>query len=468
MLRSLWLLFVYLSFLGLGTQAPFILTLGYIWVDTFQPQGVAYIILNQLPVAMIMGAAAVGSYLLLDRRSPPRLTIITVLQISLAVWVTMTTLWAVLPDAAWEKWDWAFKTLVFTAFIPFVIRTRVHIESFIQVYVFSLMANLVPFGLKMAISGGGYGQSLGLAGGNTGLGEGATLAGISVMVIPLLLFLRQHAQLVPSNFMFRQMYLGLSVLAVLTSIGTFERTGLVGLLVLGGAIFLKSRRKIMVAVIGTVAVAGIMYTTTSAWNARISTIGNYQQDGSAMTRILVWKWTLDYVSTHPLGGGFMMYGINHIEHAPDEEHPAGTVEFGRAFHSVYFEVLGEHGWPGIAMFLGIAVASLVALQRAARQVKGIPELRWAGELASSLQVSLVVLLACCAFIGIAFQPWLHYLFAMSVSLPECVRRMVTARAAQTGEVPPSGILTSWRSRAVKPAVGIAAGGPIPFRQPTRF
>ena len=468
MLRSLWLLFVYLSFLGLGTQAPFILTLGYIWVDTFQPQGVAYIILNQLPVAMIMGAAAVGSYLLLDRRSPPRLNIITVLQISLAVWVTMTSLWAVLPAAAWEKWDWAFKTLIFTAFIPFAIRSRVQIEAFIQVYVFSLMANLVPFGLKMAISGGGYGQSLGLAGGNTGLGEGATLAGVSVMVIPLLLFLRQHAQLVPTKLMFRQMYLGLSVLAVLTSIGTFERTGLVGLLVLGGAIFLKSRRKIMVAVIGTVAVAGIMYTTTSAWNARISTIGNYQQDGSAMTRILVWKWTLDYVSTHPLGGGFMMYGINHIEHPPDEENPAGSVEFGRAFHSVYFEVLGEHGWPGLAMFLGIAGASLFALQRAARQVKGIPELRWAGDLASSLQVSLVVLLACSTFIGIAFQPWLHYLFAMSVSLPECVRRMVAARAAQTGEIPPSDILTSWRSRTVKPTVGVAASGPVPFRQPTRF
>ena len=81
MLRSLWLLFVYVSFLGLSVCAPFVATLGYVWVDTFQPQNVAYILLNQFPVAMIMGAAAVGGYLLLDRRSPPPLTLQTGLQV---------------------------------------------------------------------------------------------------------------------------------------------------------------------------------------------------------------------------------------------------------------------------------------------------------------------------------------------------------------------------------------------------
>ncbi len=51
MLRSLWLLFVYVSFLGLSVTAPFVATLGYVWVDTFQPQNVAYIMLNQLPLS---------------------------------------------------------------------------------------------------------------------------------------------------------------------------------------------------------------------------------------------------------------------------------------------------------------------------------------------------------------------------------------------------------------------------------
>ena len=56
MLRSLWLTAIYLGFLGIGTSAPFVLTLGYLWVDTFQPQNVSWILLKQVPVAMIMVA----------------------------------------------------------------------------------------------------------------------------------------------------------------------------------------------------------------------------------------------------------------------------------------------------------------------------------------------------------------------------------------------------------------------------
>jgi len=96
-LRSSWLLLLYLSFLGLGITTPFVMTLGYVWVDTFQPQSVAYFILNELPIAFIMGAAAVVTYILLDRRSPPPLMLATVCMIGLAIWMTAALLWAELP-----------------------------------------------------------------------------------------------------------------------------------------------------------------------------------------------------------------------------------------------------------------------------------------------------------------------------------------------------------------------------------
>ena len=46
---------------------------------------------------MIMGVVALGGYFLLDRRSPPPLTLQTVLQVSMAVWVTLTLIWAQVP-----------------------------------------------------------------------------------------------------------------------------------------------------------------------------------------------------------------------------------------------------------------------------------------------------------------------------------------------------------------------------------
>ena len=68
-MRDLLLLAVYVAFLVLGAAAPFIFSLGYVWVDAFRPQDVAYGLLAGLPVAMVMGTAAIGG---VARRSPQR------------------------------------------------------------------------------------------------------------------------------------------------------------------------------------------------------------------------------------------------------------------------------------------------------------------------------------------------------------------------------------------------------------
>lgn len=313
MLRSLLLLFVYVSFLGLSTQAPFVATLGYVWVDTFSPQSVAYIILNQINVALIMGAVAFGSYLLLDRRSPPRLSAETMLMVAMVIWVNLTMIWAQAPDAAWDKWDWAAKTLAFATFIPFVIRSRVQIEAFAQTYVLSLAANFVPFGIKTLISGGGYGTNLGLEGGNSGLSEGGLLSTVCLMAVPLAIHLSKHSQLIPRFKLMPLAYWGLAGLAIATAIGTYERSALVGLIVLGVYMWTRSRHKLGFGIVAIVVACLVIYTTSSAWNARISTIGNFEQENSAYVRVLVWRWTLGFIATHPLGGGFQAYLVNHIE-----------------------------------------------------------------------------------------------------------------------------------------------------------
>ena len=338
MLRSLWLLFVYVSFLGLSVSAPFVATLGYVWVDTFQPQNIAFILLNQFPVAMIMGLVALGGYFLMDRRSPPPLTLQTMLQVVMAIWVTMTLIWAQVPGAAWEKWDWAFKTIAFATFIPFIIRSRVQIEAFAQTYVFSLAANFVPYGLKVLISGGGYGTNLGLQAGNSGQAEGGLLSTSCLMAVPLAIFLASHSQLIPKFKVMPLAYWGIAGLAVTTALGTYERSALIGLVILGIYMWGRSKRKLGFGIVLAVVACVVVYSTSGAWNARVSTIGNYEQENSAYSRILIWQWTLGFVATHPLGGGFATYQINHIDFPARGADP-GHTEFGRAFHSSYFEVL---------------------------------------------------------------------------------------------------------------------------------
>jgi putative inorganic carbon (hco3(-)) transporter len=452
-LRSLWLLFVYVSFLGLSTSAPFVATLGYVWVDTFGPQNVAYILLNQMPVAMIMGAVAVGGYLALDRRSPPRLSAEMMLMIAMTVWVNLTMIWAQVPSAAWEKWDWAFKTLAFATFIPLVIRSRIQIEAFAQTYVFSLAANFVPFGVKTLISGGGYGSNLGLVQGNSGLAEGGLLSTVCLMAVPLALFLSRHSQLIPRMKLMPVAYWVVAGLAVVTAIGTYERSALIGLVALGVYMWMRSRHKFGFGIVAVAVVCLLVYTTSSAWNERISTIGNYAQENSAYTRILVWRWTIEFTATHPFGGGFQTYLVNHVE-VPGTDGSAPTVQFGRAFHSIYFEMLGEQGYPGLAIFLGLTAITFLRLRRLAKRTRGDPQLHWVASLADALQSGLAVFMTSGAFVGIAFQPAYWYFIAMSISLqaymwraenqhlaPETGWRSMVAKAAR---LPPGPAVPGWR------------------------
>ncbi len=440
MLRSGLLILVYLAFLGLGVGAPFVMTLGYVWVDTFQPQYVAYFVLNQLPVSLIMGAGAVLAYVALDRRSPPRLNLASVLQVSMGVWITLTMLWAEAPNPGWEKWDWAFKTVMFSAFVPLTIRSRVQIEAFAQVYVFALAANFIPFGIKTLISGGGYGVNLGLQGGNSGLSEGGQLSTLCLMVVPLALYLGKNSQLVPRHRLMPLAYLGIAGLAVATALGTYERSALIGLVVLAVYMFMRSQHKFRFGLLLAALGLFVIYATSSSWTARISTIGQYNEESSAVVRLLVWRWTLGYAITHPLGGGFAAYLIDHIEL------PGGAIEFGRAFHSIYFEILGEQGWVGLGMFLVLAGSTVLGLRRLARRTRAVPHLAWCAEMSDALQSGLMVFLAAGAFVGIAFQPMFWYFIAMSISLQQYVARVERESAvtpAATGR---------WQGRAAAAAM----------------
>ena len=427
-MRSIYLLLVYLTFLGIGISVPFVLTLGYVWVDVFRPQTVAYFLLNgRVPVAMIMGAAAIGSYFVLDGRSPPRFSLLTLLTLMFGVWVTLTCLWAEVPEA-WVKWDWAFKTILFSAFIPFVIRSRIQIEAFLLVFLFSVSANVIPFGAKVLLSGGGYGRQLGLVGANSGLGEGSTLATVCLMSIPIMLALRKHSLIIPRSWFTNLGYFGGIALAILTAIGTFERTALVGLFVLAVTVWITSRKKILMGAVCVVVALGVVYKTSDAWNERMATITSGAADDSIGVRLAVWNWTYHYALQHPFGGGFNAYFVQNIE-LPSDRTPTGIAVIShRAYHSIYFEVLGEEGWLGLGLFLGIVWLSFLSLLDVIRRCKDNPQLQWCGDLAKGILSAIAIVMSCGAFIGIAFQPWLWYAVGISTCLREWVRRAETEHA----------------------------------------
>jgi O-antigen ligase len=159
-----------------------------------------------------------------------------------------------------------------------------------------------------------------------------------------------------------------------------------------------------------------------AWLERMSTISSDPQDTSAAARLEVWNWMLRYVTTdRPLGGGFEVYLIDRIIIRIPGQEP--VVQVSRAAHNSIFEVLGEQGWPGLAMFSAIILITLRSQFQVLRRTRNQPQMRWSYDLALALQASLLSVLACGMFTNLAFQPLLWYVFALTFSLSEYVRRV---------------------------------------------
>ncbi|MFO1056665.1 MAG: putative O-glycosylation ligase, exosortase A system-associated [Dongiaceae bacterium] len=427
-MRDLFLLLIFLGYLRLALKAPFVMGLGYIWVDLFNPQGVSFGLLSGRPLSLVMGLASLLAYLVLDRRNPPRFAIGLVLLSCFAVWVTMTTTWAVVPEEAWIKWDWAIKVLIFAIFLPYIIRTETQLEAMLLTVIFSIGGSLMSFAVKTVVSGGGYDWSLGLSSGST-LVEGSTLSATAVSLVPLILFFARDSRLLPQHWSARLFMYGLAAAGLVTAVGSFARTGLIALATFAGLTWLRSRRKIALAAAFGLALAVGPQLAGENWAARMSTIAQYDEEGSALGRIAVWIWTLQFVAEHPLGGGFGAYRINRID-MPMGDGSGQILEVqAKAFHSIYFEVLGEHGVVGFALLMLMLAVMFANLFRVWRSGRRQPELRWRSRLAAALMTSAAIYLVGGAFIGVAFQPYLYYLMDAGIVLAAMKARRPAAPPA---------------------------------------
>jgi hypothetical protein len=169
----------------------------------------------------------------------------------------------------------------------------------------------------------------------------------------------------------------------------------------------------------------------------MSTIETYNADSSAMGRIKVWQWTIDYVGKNPLGGGFDAYLHNRIlgvtQDGETQYLPEGQVG-GKAFHSIYFEVLGEQGIVGFAMYFVMVALALLKLMQLKRIWKNDPGLGWIAALANALMTSIVVFLAGGSFVGIAYQPYIFYLVTLTVAIDQYAARVVRDQRKVKGRV----------------------------------
>ncbi|WP_395392275.1 putative O-glycosylation ligase, exosortase A system-associated [Novosphingobium sp. BL-8A] len=450
------------TFLALGFRRPFIWVLCYLYVDIVAPQLISWGILSHIPVSLMAFAAAFGGWLLFDDKRDTRFNVRQALLIALLLYCAVSTLTAVYPEAAQEKWAWVWKALVFAIFLPFALRTRLRIEAVALVMVLSASALIIDGGIKTAMGGGGYGSLRIFVESNTGLFEGSILSSVAISIIPLILWLAKYGTIFPTDWRVKLFAAALIFACALIPVGTQARTGLVCLGVLCLFYLRTAKHKVLIA--GGMALAVVLAVPflPPSFLARMGTIENHQADQSASTRIGVWKWTWDYVKQHPMGGGFVVNIASKVSYDTIATNTDGgnttitrtrVVEEGRAFHSSYFEMLGEQGFPGFALWIALQLSGLVQMELIRRRWKNRkdPEDAWAAPLAVALQLAQIVYLIGSLFVGIAFQPFILMLVGLQCGLWTYLKRIDRAE--------PAGRRVKAEIRAAKTGRAMLAQGP---------
>jgi len=419
--------------LAFGLKRPFLFVLAYVYVDTVSPQRLSYFLLNSIPLSMIIALLAMGGWALFDRKDQLGFTARQGLLVILLAYAGVTTMNADFPIDALEKWDWAWKTLVFAIFLPFTLRTKLRIEAVLLFLTLSAASIIIVGGIKTALGGGGYGVLNLMVDNNSGLYESSTISTVAIALIPIILWLTRFGTIFPSDWRVKLFSAGLIFACLLMPIGTEARTGLVCIAVLAMLMLRDAKRRFLyVAGAGLLGLAAIPFLP-STFSNRMGTMQELQADESAGTRLAVWAWTWDYAQHHPFGGGFGAYRSNRILVQTVNTQSNGDVQVvtaqvqadeARAYHSAYFEMLGEQGFPGLLLFLLIQGIGLVRMEMIRRRYRRQTDegVAWIAPLATALQHFQIIYMVGELFVGIAYQSFGWLVFAVQIGFDTWLAR----------------------------------------------
>lgn len=395
---------------------PFAGIIFWYWVSIMNPHRLSWGFAYDFPVAMVIGATAIGAYLVSrERKSLPTDTT-TILLILLTLWVTLTTVFAANPDDAWGKWDRTIKILVMTFLTIAMVTNRVRLHAVIWVLALSLGFYMLKGGVFTLIRGAddlvwGPPQSF--------LADNNQFAMALLMAAPFVRYL----QVMSAHRAVRIAFGATLVIGAIAVIGTYSRGAFLAMIAVGAFLTLRSHYKVQVGFLVLIVAAIAFVITPIEWVNRIESIANYEQDASAVGRFDAWTFAWRYALDHPiLGGGFLVNIDPNIfyQYVPN----AITA---RAMHSIYFEVLGEHGFVGFGLFMALLGSTWRGFAQVRRTCRD--SAAWARDLAGLGQVSLVAYATAGVFYNLAFFDLFYLVVAMQVGLCQSVSHNSEVAAA---------------------------------------
>ena len=361
---------------------------------------------------IVFVATAVGLFLNNQDRQPFPWTRETKLFVLLLVWFTLTTLWFPdVPLAARNQWIKVMKIYIgiFPTFWLINSKERLHW------LVITIAVSFGLVGLKGGVFALGTGFNYRVWGpDNTFYGGNNEIAMALNMMLPLFVLCAKEVKHTIITYFFYSLFF-FSICSILAS---RSRGGFLALCAVLGSMILTGKKKWLAIPILLVGLFAFLPIMPEAWFERMHTIKNYEEDASAMGRLDVWEYAIDRAYDNPLtGGGFETFR-NHT----------------RDVHSAYFEILGEHGFVALALWLSLLFGTMVALQRLRKQALQVEGFSWIPHYAKAIQISLVGYAVGGVFLGTAYWDIFYHLVSLCV-----VMKVVLHNGIQEGQ-PAKGVV----------------------------
>ncbi len=365
-MRALALVAVVACLALYGFLVPQVGVYAYIWFSLFRPDVITFGAGRYAYSQWLALTLMIGSIRFLP--NAPRAWIfnpITLSLILLEVPMAISRFTAPFPQFVEYDYDLFVRMSLVLLFIPLVITT---FEDLTRLYVVTAVS-LGTWGLWHGVTGvlhGGLRIYNGIGG---FMNENNTFACGLTMVIPFCWYSRLLVKSKPLKLLLLAMTWG----SVACTVLTFSRGAAVALVFILLIMVMQSKRKVL-ALVGVVliGVGPAMYLVHNAYFNRMETIATYEQDESAMSRIVLMKAAVDVWKTSPYFGVGM--GTNSFV-AAAQPFVQGTIGQNLIVHNSYLQMLAECGIFAFLLYVYMMISVLWRAWRSSRRLrKTNPEL----------------------------------------------------------------------------------------------
>lgn len=413
---------------------PYVAALLWVWIGLMNPHRLGWGFAYSMPFAMMAVGLLVISMFANPKDvrwpsgGPVRVFIL------FAVWMGLTTAFAIHREESTYMFLNVLKVMVVTLGVAAVVRTREEILGLVSVIAMSLGYYGAKGGWFTLVTGGAFrvwGPPSTVIEGNNELAVGL------IITIPLLYYMVLQAdkllvlpwlEKIGIKWLKRSIVI-LMLLCAISAIGSHSRGALLAMVAMATMLWWRSKSKLAVGLVVLLLSPALIFFMPDEWSSRMGTIQTYETDQSAMGRINAWTMAINIANNRIFGAGFTTdSALIYQMYAPD---PSDVL----VAHSIYFQVLGEHGYIGLFLYLLFWFLTYRTAGRLTMVARGRPDLEWVGQLGAMIKVSIVGFAVGGAFLSLAFWDMPYYFMVLLVVTENWVKSNRADEAAPDAAQP---------------------------------